>query len=71
MSKVTELIGEQYKSIKRETRILYPRNLDLDEDFISIFQAQVEELRKTGMDDKTILNKITKALEFLMPDSSK
>jgi hypothetical protein len=70
MNKVKELINEQYKSIKKETRIHYPRNLDLDEDFIAVFQAQVEELREKGMDDKAILVKIKKALDFLMPDSS-
>lgn len=68
MDQVDKLINEQYKSIEKKTRIMYPRNFELDDDFIKLFQLQVEELRERGMDDKSILSKTIKALEFHMPD---
>lgn len=70
MNKVDEIIEEKYQSIKKVNRIFYPRNFELDEDFIQLFQLQVEELRESGMDDKAILAKMIKALEFHMPETA-
>lgn len=66
-TKFDTVLEESLKSIQKSHRVMYPRGFNLNEEFENAFQKQVIELRKTGMSDKKILEKIRKSLEFHLP----
>lgn len=66
MSKVEEIINEFYdgKSTKlKQKRIRYPK-IDLQDFYIEAMEKQIRELKKTGMKDSVILQRMQKVLEF-------
>lgn len=66
MGKVDDIINEFYegKPTKvQQKRIRYPK-INLQPYFIEALEKQVRELKKEGMPEKTILQRMQKALEF-------
>jgi len=63
-NKQAETIIENYKSIKTVSRLFYPRNFGLSEEFIQAFRKEYTRLKGLGIKDKHILYKISKALPF-------
>lgn len=63
-------ILEGYGSIKVTSRLFYPRNFSLSDEFIQAFRREYARLRGLGIDDKRILGKLTKALHFHSRDSN-
>ena len=62
---------ENYSSIKVTSRLFYPRNFNLSEEFIQAFRREYARLRAFGIDDKRILGKLIKALHFHGRDANK
>lgn len=62
---------ENYGSIKVTSRLFYPRNFSLSEEFIQAFRREYARLRAFGIDDKRILSKLIKALHFHSRDANK
>jgi hypothetical protein len=60
-------VEESLKSIQTTKRVMYPRGLELNDDFINSFQKQVLELREVGLSDNKILARIKKSLDFHIP----
>jgi len=61
---------ESYGSIKMTSRLFYPRNFSLSEEFIQAFRKEYARLKALGIDDKRILSKLTKALHFHSRDTN-
>lgn len=59
-----KIILENFKSIKTVSRLFYPRNFTLSEEFIKAFHKEYARLKALNIDDKRILNKIMRALPF-------
>lgn len=57
-------IMESYKSIKTVSRLFYPRNFNLSPEFVQAFQKECKRLKALNIDDKRIIQKISKALPF-------
>lgn len=55
---------EGYNSILVKNRLFYPRNFNLSPEFLQAFKAEYERLKIMNIEDKRILQKITKALQF-------
>jgi len=55
---------ESYKSIKTVSRLFYPRNFNLSPEFVQAFQKECKRLKALNIDDKRIIQKISKALPF-------
>ena len=55
---------ENYRSIKTVTRLFYPRNFNLSKEFIQAFQKEYRRLKSLNIDDRRIIQRITKALPF-------
>jgi hypothetical protein len=55
---------ENYGSILTKSRIFYPRNFNLSQEFVKAFKKEVQRLKAENVSDKDILRKITKALNF-------
>lgn len=66
----TKQLLEGYGSIKVTSRLFYPRNFSLSDEFIQAFKREYARLRGLGIDDKRILGKLTKALHFHSRDSN-
>lgn len=64
-------ILENYGSIKTVSRLFYPRNFNLSEEFITSFRKEYARLKSLGIDDKRILSKLNKALHFHSRDTNK
>lgn len=47
-----------------KNRLFYPRNFSLSEEFLAAFNKEYNRLKALKIDDKRILQKITKALQF-------
>lgn len=62
------LIKENYKSIPIKSRIFYPRNFALSQEFIKAFKKEVNRLKMENVSEKDIIRKITKALNFHLKD---
>lgn len=60
-------VEESLKSIQTTKRVMYPRGLELNEDFVDSFQRQFLELKDQGLNEKQILNRVKKALDFHIP----
>lgn len=70
-NKKAEKIIESYGSIKVTSRLFYPRNFSLSDEFIQAFKREYARLRAYGIDDKRILGKLTKALHFHGRDANR
>jgi len=57
-------ILENYAPLKTQSRLFYPRNLKLSEEFIKSFKEEYNRLLKEGNHPKKIMEKISKALKF-------
>lgn len=57
---------EDYKSILLKKRMFYPRKFVLSEDFTKSLKKEVVRLQKEGMGNDKIINKLSKALHFLL-----
>lgn len=59
-----KLVLEGYPSMLVKNRLFYPRNFSLSEEFLKAFKQEYSRLKALNIDDKRILQKITKALMF-------
>lgn len=59
---------EDYKSILFKKRMFYPRKFVLSEEFTKALKKEVIRLQKEGMKDSKIVEKLSKALQFLIKD---
>lgn len=64
-SKFVNLL-EDYKSILLKKRMFYPRKFVLSDDFTKALKKEVSRLQKEGMNKEKIVNKLSKALHFLL-----
>jgi len=55
---------ESFRSIKTVSRLFYPRNFNLSEEFIRAFRKEYARLKAMKIDDKRILQKMVRALPF-------
>ena len=62
--KTYNLLMENFRSIKTVSRLFYPRNFSLSEEFIKAFNKEYSRLKSMKIDDKRILQKMTRALPF-------
>ena len=60
------LIIEDYKSILFKKRLFYPRKFDLSDDFKNAIKKEVKRLKKEGLSDSKIVEKLSKALHFIV-----
>lgn len=65
---VNSIIKENYKSIPIKTRMYYPRNFALSQEFIKSFKKEVTRLKAENVSEKDIIRKITRALNFHVKD---
>lgn len=63
-NKAYNTIMENYKSIRTVSRLFYPRNFNLSPEFIQAFQKECKRLKALNIDDRRIIQKISKALPF-------
>ncbi|NBO99141.1 MAG: hypothetical protein EBU90_03305 [Proteobacteria bacterium] len=70
-NKKAQSILENYGSIKTVTRLFYPRNFNLSDEFINAFRKEYARLKSLGIDDKRILLKLNKALHFHTRETNK
>lgn len=63
-------ILEGYGSIKTVSRMFYPRNFALSQEFIEAFKKEFCRLKSMGIDEKRIIGKINKALHFHCKDKA-
>lgn len=61
--KVDQVINEYSKTLLQNKRIRHPK-IELHPKFIKVLEKQVEILEKQGMDRKTILDRMQRALPF-------
>ncbi|NBW58913.1 hypothetical protein EBR43_14285 [bacterium] len=59
-----ETLLEGYQSMLIKNRLFYPRNFNLSQEFLNAFKKEYSRLKELNIDDKRILQKITKALQF-------
>lgn len=62
-------ILESYKSILTKRRMFYPRNFALSPEFLSAFKKEIKNLKKQGIKENQILDKLSKALNFHVKES--
>lgn len=55
---------EGFSSILVKNRMFYPRNFNLSTEFLTAFKKEYARLKAMDIDDKRIIQKITKALLF-------
>jgi hypothetical protein len=55
---------ESYAPLKMNSRLFYPRNFSLSEEFIKSFKNEYQRLVKEGNHPKRVMEKISKALKF-------
>lgn len=55
---------EGFSSILVKNRMFYPRNFNLSDEFLASFKKEYNRLKAMNIDDRRILQKITKALMF-------
>jgi hypothetical protein len=55
---------ENYGSIVTKSRMFYPKNLNLSNEFVKCFKKEVARLKAENVPEKEIVRKITKALHF-------
>jgi hypothetical protein len=65
---VNSIIKENYKSIPIKTRMYYPRNFALSQEFIKSFKKEVARLKAENVSEKDIIRKLTRALNFHVKD---
>jgi hypothetical protein len=59
-----ETLLEGYQSMLIKNRLFYPRNFNLTEEFLAAFKKEYSRLKALNIDDRRIMQKITKALQF-------
>jgi hypothetical protein len=59
-----ETLLEGYQSMLIKNRLFYPRNFNLTEEFLTAFKKEYSRLKALNIDDRRIMQKITKALQF-------
>jgi hypothetical protein len=57
---------ENYKSIVFKRRMHFPRNFNLSDDFIYSLKREISRLKKENLKDSQIVEKLSKALHFLI-----
>ena len=63
MNKVDEIIKE-YKKTRVETkRVRYPK-IDLHPKFESVLDLQIKKLKREGLDEKKIIDRLQRAIPF-------
>jgi hypothetical protein len=65
---INHIIEENYKSIPIKSRIYYPRNFALSQEFVKSFKKEVARLKAENVSEKDIIRKITRALNFHVKD---
>jgi hypothetical protein len=66
--KVNSLLKENYKSIPIRSRMYYPRNFTLSQDFLKAFKKEVQRLKAENVSEKDIVRKLNRALNFHVKD---
>jgi hypothetical protein len=61
-------ILEGYGSILTKSRMFYPRNFALSNEFIGAFKKEVKRLKAENVSDRDIVKKVTRALNFHIKD---
>lgn len=59
-----KILLENFRSIKTVSRLFYPRNFNLSDEFVKAFRKEYARLKSMKVDDKRILQKMAKALPF-------
>lgn len=57
---------EDYKSILFKKRMFYPRKFVLSEEFTKALKKEVKRLQEEGINDSKIIDKLSKALHFII-----
>ena len=65
---VNSIIKENYKSIPIRSRMYYPRNFALSQEFVKSFKKEVDRLKAENVSEKDIVRKLTRALNFHVKD---
>ena len=68
-SKLDEVL-EGYKPISMK-RLFYPRGMKLSEDFINAFHREYDRLVGEGINPKTLIERVSKAMKFHANDPRK
>ena len=55
---------ESFGSILLKKRIFYPRNFNLSEKFTSNLKEEISRLKKEGLSEQKIIDKISKCIRF-------
>lgn len=66
--KANFIIKENYKSIPIRSRMYYPRNFTLSQDFLKAFKKEVQRLKAENVSEKDIVRKLNRALNFHVKD---
>lgn len=61
---IKEVYNENLKSIRTTRRHFYPRNFELSQEFVDAFKTEYKRLLEGGQQSKTLMEKISKALNF-------
>ena len=65
---VDSILEENFKSIPIKSRMYYPRNFALSQEFIRSFKKEVQRLKAENVAEKDIIRKLTRALNFHVRD---
>jgi len=57
---------ENYNSIVFKRRMFFPRNFNLSDEFCSSLKKEIARLKKENLKDSQIVEKLSKALHFLV-----
>lgn len=63
MNKVEEIINEYKKSRVETKRIRYPK-IELHPKFESVLDLQIKKLKREGLDEKKIIDRLQRAIPF-------
>jgi hypothetical protein len=55
---------ESYGSIVLKKRMFYPRNFNLSEGFTKSLKVEIERLKKEGISESKIIEKLSKCIRF-------
>lgn len=65
--KTEKLINEYKKSMVETRRVRYPK-IDLHSKFEHALQLQISKLRRDGLDDKRIIDRLQRAIPFYVTE---
>ena len=55
---------ENFGSILLKKRMFYPRNFNLSEDFTKSLKKEIQRLKKEGISEQKIIEKLSKCIRF-------